>query len=313
MIDVLTLTVNPCIDVGASVARVVPEDKLRCDEARYDPGGGGINVARVVTILGGKSLAVWTSGGLTGNFLASLLEDHGVPHVPIPVSGMTRQNIIIFESTTRLQYRFGMPGQPLSREEQLVCGQAVGEHAKNSAVIVLSGSLPPETPINLYRRMIDRLPSGPRVIVDTSGAALRESLGTRVFLIKPNRRELSQLTGCAIDDEAALGEAAHRLVREGAAEHVAVSLGAEGVILATSKETHTIRTPDVPILSKVGAGDSMVGGIALALARGADVLAAVYHGVATGTATVMTPGTELCRREDVERLLQSVPIPRLTP
>jgi len=306
VIDVLTLTVNPCIDVAASVARVVPEDKLRCDVPRYDPGGGGINVARVVNILGGTSLAVWTSGGLTGEFLASLLNSHGMNHVPIPVAGMTRQNIIIFESATRLQYRFGMPGTPLSREEQLACGQVVGSQARNCAVIVLSGSLPPDTPINLYRRIIDRLPPGPRVIVDTSGAALRESLGANVFLIKPNRRELSILSGCAIDDEAALADAARGLVRDSAAEHVAVSLGAEGVIFATADETHVIRTPDVPILSKVGAGDSMVGGIAVALARGQDIVGAVRQGVATGTATVMTPGTELCRRIDVERLLQGL-------
>jgi 6-phosphofructokinase 2 len=308
VIDVLTLTVNPCIDVGASVARVVPEDKLRCEEPRYDPGGGGINVARVVKILGGTSLSVWTSGGLTGDFLASLLDGQCLQHVPIRVAGMTRQNVIIFETATKLQYRFGMPGTPLSREEQLASGQVVGAHAENSTVIALSGSLPPQTPINFYRRIIDRLPRGPRVIVDTSGAALRESLGPNVFLIKPNRRELSQLTGCAIDDEAALADSARGLVRDGAAEHVVVSLGAEGAIWATTEETHTFRAPDVPILSKVGAGDSMVGGIAWALAHGQDMLMAVRQGVATGTATVMTPGTELCRREDVARLLESLTV-----
>lgn len=307
MIDVLTLTVNPCIDVSASVARVVPEDKLRCDQPRYDPGGGGINVARVVNTLGGNALAVWTSGGLTGDFLSSLLNAHGVNHMPVPVAGVTRQNVIIFEAATKLQYRFGMPGTALSREEQLVCGQAIGGHAaENCSVIVLSGTLPPATPINFYRRIIDRLPRGPRVIVDTSGAALRESLGANVFLIKPNRRELSLLAGCAIDDETALVEAACGLVREGAAEHVAVSLGAEGVILASATETRTVRAPDVPILSKVGAGDSMVGGMALAIARGNDIFSAVTYGVATGTATVMTPGTELCRKADVETLWKRI-------
>ena len=302
MSDVVTLTVNPCIDVSASVARVVPEDKLRCDAPRYDPGGGGINVARVLAILGGQSRAIWTSGGLTGDFLARLLDAHGVNHLPIPVVGMMRQNVIIYESATGLQYRFGMPGAPLSREEQFACGQAIGAAANECRVIVLSGSLPPDTPINLYRRIIDRLPAGPRVIVDTSGAALRETIGPGLFLIKPNRRELSQLAGCRIDDEGAWADAALRLVRDGAAEAIAASLGAEGVILATADGTETIRAPDVPIQSKVGAGDSMVGGIAAMLARGESVSAAVRYGVAAGTAAVMTPGTDLCRRDDVERL-----------
>ncbi|MDQ3331761.1 MAG: 1-phosphofructokinase family hexose kinase [Planctomycetota bacterium] len=306
MFDVLTLTVNPCIDVSASVARVVPEDKLRCDAPRYDPGGGGINVARVVNVLGGRSLAVWTSGGITGDFLAKLLEAHRVENAAISVSGMTRQNVVIFEKATKLQYRFGMPGTPLSREEQLACGIAVGDRSRDYRVIVLSGSLPPETPINFYRRLIDRLPTEARVIVDTSGAALRESIGSGVFLIKPNRRELSQLTGCLIDDEASLSAAACELVRSGATQVVAASLGAEGVIVATADGARTIRCPDVPIQSKVGAGDSMVGGIATALSRGETVWNAVRYGVASGTATVMTPGTDLCRREDVERLYQSI-------
>jgi 6-phosphofructokinase 2 len=306
MYDVLTLTVNPCIDVSASVDRVVPEDKLRCDTPRYDPGGGGINVARVVNVLGGHALAIWTCGGLTGDFLARLLDGQQLEHVPIPVAGMTRQNVIIFEKTTHLQYRFGMPGMPLSREEQLASGLAIGNRANDCRTIVLSGSLPPETPVNLYRRIIDRLPAGPKVIVDTSGAPLRESLGPGLFLIKPNRRELSQLTGCRIDDEVALAESALGLVRDGGAEVVALSLGAEGVILATADGAETIRAPDVPIQSKVGAGDSMVGGIAAALARGESPATAVRYGVAAGTATVMTPGTELCRREDVDRLYHEI-------
>ncbi len=116
MYDSLTLTVNPCVDVSPSVDKVVPEDKLRCDAPVYGAGGGGVNVARVVNVLGGRSLAVWTKGGLTGDFLGALITAKGVEHVPVPVSGMTRQNVIIFEKATSLQYRFGMPGVPLSRE-----------------------------------------------------------------------------------------------------------------------------------------------------------------------------------------------------
>jgi 6-phosphofructokinase 2 len=301
MFDALTLTVNPSVDVSASVDRVVPEDKLRCDDPRYDPGGGGINVARVVNVLGGRSLAVWASGGMTGAFLGSLIEAEGVDHVSIGVAGTTRQNVIIYERATGLQYRFGMPGVPLSREEQLACGVAVGERVAESRTLVLSGSLPPDTPVNFYRRIIDRLPAGTRTLVDTSGAALRETIGPGVFLIKPNRREISLLTGCRIE-ESALADAAQGLARDGAAEVVVVSLGGDGVIYATADGGETLRCPDVPIRSKVGAGDSMVGGIAFALARGKDIGRAVRLGLAAGTAAVMSAGTELCRRQDTERL-----------
>jgi len=306
MFDVLTLTINPCIDVSSQVDRVVPEDKLRCDVPCYDPGGGGINVARVVHTLGGNSLAVWTTGGLTGDLLGKLLDETGMAHLPLPVTGLTRQNLIVFERTTTLQYRFGMPGWPLSSAEQLACGLAIGERAADARVIVLSGSLPPETPVNFYRRIIDRLPAGPRVLVDTSGAALRESIGPGVFLIKPNRREMHLLTGCRLDSEASLADAAIGLVRDGAAEVVVVSLGGDGVLYADAEGTETIRSPDVPIQSKVGAGDSMVGGIAVGLARGDSVSTAVRLGTAAGTATVMSTGTQLCRREDVERLYAEI-------
>lgn len=306
MFDALTLTVNPSVDVSASVDRVVPEDKLRCDEPRYDPGGGGINVARVVNVLGGRSLAVWASGGMTGAFLGSLIEARGVEHVPVGVAGTTRQNVIVYEKATGLQYRFGMPGMPLSREEQLACGVAVGERAAESRTVVLSGSLPPDTPVNFYRRIIDRLPPGTRTLVDTSGAALREAIGPGVLLIKPNRREMSLLTGCRIESEPALADAARGLVRDGAAEIVVVSLGGEGIIYAAADGGEMLRCPDVPIRSKVGAGDSMVGGIAYALARGEDIRRAVRLGLAAGTAAVMSAGTDLCRREDAERLYTEI-------
>ena len=306
MYDVVSLTINPCIDVSSSVPRVVPEDKLRCDAPQYDPGGGGINVAHVVKILGGRSCALWTRGGVIGQFLGTLLDAHGLEHRPIDTAGVTRQNVIIFELASRLQYRFGMPGLPLTREEQLACGKSVGDLATECRAIVLSGSIPPETPVNFYRRIIDRLPAGSKVIVDTSGAALRESIGPGLFLIKPNRRELSQLTGCRLDDEQSLADAAAGLVRDGAAEVVVVSLGSEGALYATADGVKTIRSPDVPILSKVGAGDSMVGGIATMLSRGESIDAALCYGVAAGTATVMTSGTGLARRDDVERLYAEI-------
>lgn len=306
MFDALTLTVNPCIDVSASVDRVESEDKLLCDEPRYDPGGGGINAARVVNVLGGRALALWTSGGMTGASLRSLIEAKGLEHVPIPVAGLTRQNFIIYEKATGLQYRFGMPGAPLSREEQKACGVAIGERVASCRTVVLSGSLPPDTPVNSYRRIIDRLPPGTRTLVDTSGAALREVIGPGVFLIKPNRREMSLLAGCRIESESALADAARGLVRDRAAEVVVISLGGEGVIYASAEGSETLRCPDVPIRSKVGAGDSMVGGMALAFARGEDVGKAVRLGLAAGTAAVMSAGTDLCGREDVERLYAEI-------
>lgn len=306
MARIITLTMNPTIDESTSAARVIPEEKIRCTDPRYEPGGGGINVARAVQHLGGAATAVWTSGGANGRFLGELLDAEGVDHVPIPIEQMTRTNLIVYEESSTQQYRFGMPGPELTSEESERCLQFMEKLDPAPDYLVLSGSLPPGVDDEFYARLVERFSSKSRIIIDTSGQALQATLEVGVFLVKPNLRELGQLFGQEIEGDAEIEAAARQLVDQQKAEVVVTSLGSGGASVLTADVHKHFRSPTVPIRSKVGAGDSMVGGIVTGLAAGWSIDEAVRYGVAAGAAAVMTPGTELCRKDDTDRLYPRV-------
>lgn len=303
MSGTVTLTMNPAVDITAEVDHVTADQKLRCRDPRRDPGGGGINVARAIHRLGGDARAIFAAGGSTGELMERLLEEEDVPAGAVPIDGFTRENLTLDETGSDRQYRFILPGPEVGPAEQEALMDAA--LADEPAYLVASGSLPPGVPDTFYAELAGRARErGVRVVLDTSGAALREGVEAGVFLLKPNLRELSQLAGRDVSEDPDQEDAAIRLIEEGRAEIVLVSLGAAGGLLVTRDTCQRIPSPTVPIRSKVGAGDSTVAGITLSLTRGDDVHEAARFGIAAGAAAVMTPGTELCRQEDVERLFQ---------
>jgi 6-phosphofructokinase 2 len=305
MASVVTVTLNPTIDKNCSIDHVVPERKLRCSEPEYKAGGGGLNVARVVQRLGGYSLAVWTRGGPMGEMLSEILDAERIEHRPIPIAGYTREHLIVLETETRQQYRFGTPGPRISEREAEQCLDTVRDLAPLPDVVVLSGSLPPGLASDFYARLAALVPEPCRVLLDTSGAALREGIWGRIYLVKPNLGELSELAGREIRSRAEITDFSRMLIDEKRVEVVVTSLGSAGAILTTAEESEHIPAPIVRIHSKVGAGDSMVAGIAYGLSEGRSVREAVRLGIATGAAAVMTGGTDLCTKSDVEQLLVS--------
>ena len=304
---IATLTLNPTIDESTAISQVVPERKLRLEEPVREPGGGGLNVARAVRELGGDALAIWTQGGHTGALLGEILAAESLPSRPVPVRDATRTSLIVLETASGLQYRFGFPGPALDEREIEDVLDALLTIDPPPRFIVASGSMPRGVPADFHARLVRAaLERGTRVIVDTSGEPLRQALGTGVFLVKPNLRELSSLSGRELDNEADIEQAACRLVGTHGAEVVLASLGAGGAVLAWAGGCERIHAPLVPVRSKVGAGDSSVAGMVVALERGLSVPEAARYAVAAGAAAVMTPGTQLCRRTDVERLYREV-------
>lgn len=302
MPDIVTITMNPALDIATSAEAVVPTDKVRCGQPRYDPGGGGINVARVVRTLGGDALAVFPAGGPAGDALDILLDRDGVPHHRIPIGGPTRESFTVDERRSGQQYRFVLPGPELSRAEQDLCLETLARLAAGARFIVASGSLPPGVPADFYQKVADVARGlGVRYVLDTSGEALRQTR-SGVYLLKPSVRELRERTGRDLRTEAEQVDAAQELIRDGVCEVVVVSLGSKGAILVTREGHEALPPIEVPVRSAVGAGDSMVAAITLGLAQGMELRDAVHLGMAAGAATLMTPGTGLCRREDVERL-----------
>lgn len=304
---IITLTMNPSLDRSVTVERVVPEKKLRCSRANHEPGGGGINVSRALRELGGHSLAIYPSGGDFGRYLSDLLESEGVTHRPIPIAGWTRLNVSVEETATHQDYRFVMPGPDLTAAEQDACIESITSLVPDPQYIVVSGSLPPGVPDDFYARLARHAKQRQlRLVLDTSGPPLLAAMEEGVFLTKPNLNELRKLAGSELADDADQAAFVRSLIASGRCEAVLASLGAAGAMLAMNDELLYLRTPTVPIRSRVGAGDSTVAGLVLALMRGDTLRDAALYGIAAGAAAVMTPGSRLCRRSDVEHLYETM-------
>jgi len=308
MKTIVTLTINPAVDKNASISQVIDERKLRCTRPSFEPGGGGINVSRAIQKLGGGSDAYYLAGGPTGDMLESLLAREGLRHHRISIKDWTRENLTIYEEMTGRQFRFGMPGPDVSQEEWQACLNQLVQLDSPPDYLVASGSLSPGIPDDFYARLARALKGNgkTRVLVDTSGEALSSAAKEGVYLIKSNLREFSELMWCEFKHESEQYEAASRLIQQGACEILVVSLGAQGALLVTKEGHWRFRSPIVPIQSRVGAGDSMMAGIVLSLSQDRSIEDATLFGIAAGAAACMTPGSELCRREDTERLFQEM-------
>lgn len=305
--SMVTLTMNPSVDVSTSVDHVRIEVKLRCDRPTTAAGGGGINVSRAVKELGADSIACFPAGGETGGQLVRLVESAGLRYEAVEVDGHTRQNVAVEETSSDRQYRFVMPGPEFSRADWQCCLQRAERVSEKADYLIASGSLPPGVPTDFYARLVHAVGRhGTRVVVDTNGEALSEAVESGVFMVKPNMAELEDLTGRPVESDDDMQEAVERLCQATRCELVVVSLGAAGSLVVHGGTSQHLAAPTVPIRSKVGAGDSMVAGIVTALSRGWTVVDAVRFGVAAGAAAVMTPGSELCRRQDTERLYRRI-------
>lgn len=294
---------NPALDKSTSAERLVPEIKLRCTQPQIDAGGGGINVSKGVRKLGGTSIAVFPSGGTTGLLLQSILKDAGIETRVYTVPGETRENFSVTETSTNLQFRFTMPGLALKEQDADACLKIVEELQPH--YLVASGSLPPGLPDTYYVKVAALSKKiNARLILDTSGVALRAAAETGVYLLKPNLAELSALAGVKKLEMNQVDDAALEIINQGKCEVVVVSLGAQGALLVTREGFEHIPSPTVPKKSTVGAGDSMVAGMVWALSEGKPHREVVHTGVACGTAATMNPGTELFHTADVARLLK---------
>lgn len=317
MATVVTFTPNPAIDLSTTLEQMRPFHKLRCAAPRRDPGGGGINVARVVRRLGGNVVAVYPAGGATGQLLRRLAERELMTSLVIEVGEETRQDLTVCERATGQQFRFVFPGAELTEREWRACLALLAALKEPPSFVVASGSLPPGVPDDLYAR-VARIARdlGARMVLDTSGPALRAALREGATLVKPNLNELRGLTGDTLSDYGGCVRACRSIIEAGGAHIVVVTLGDDGAILVTGDEAW--RAPGLPVrvTSAAGAGDSFLGAMVWALAADRPMLDAFRYGVAAGSAALLNPGTELCHASDVHRLYADVaiePLPAVVP
>ncbi len=306
MPSIITITPNPCIDITTHVTELIPDKKLLCTSMKKEPGGGGINVSRVIKRFGGDTKAIYLAGGYTGEFFTKMLQSESVNTNIIQTENHTRENFIVAEASSRHQYRFGMPGPVIQEKEWMKCLEMI-DSLNEASYIVASGSLTTGIPVDFFARVaLIAKQKNIRLVLDTSGTALTSALDAGVYMIKPNLGELSFISGVKELDTAAAIAAAKKIIAKKQCEVVVVSMGSGGALLVTAELTEQVIAPRVDRKSTVGAGDSMVAGIVLSLSKNQSFKEALQFGVACGTATTMKEGTALCDKTDVQHLLEVI-------
>jgi 6-phosphofructokinase 2 len=308
---IATVTLNPSLDRTVTVEELVMDEANRWTSLRRDPGGKGINVSRVIHELGGETVAYGFIGGIDGETLKHLLQQQAVPFDFTPIKGEIRSNFIIADLATYHQTRIDAPGPHIMRHELQKLVQKVKHISPKPDFLVFAGSVPPAVPADIYRQLIEAAKNnGIKTVLDSDNKWLKEGIKAKPNVIKPNVHEAEELLGKHLRSEAAIVKALKALVDRGI-EVAVISRGKDGLIAANGEMVLKAIPPQVEVRSTVGAGDSTIAGLVLKLNEGLGIDEACRWAVAAGTAAALTPGTELCRREDVVKLLSKVKIKRL--
>jgi len=309
---IVTLTMNPAIDMGVSVEKMVSEHKMRCIKTRRDPGGGGINVARVLKRFGGDPLAIFPTGGSSGHMLERLVAAEEVRHQSFMISRDCRANFTANEISTGQQYRFVLPGPTMS-EEEWTAGLGLMTAATSTGYAVASGSVPRGVPDDFYARLARnlRVSGGGRLVLDTSGPPLKKALDMGCYLVKPSLSEFAEFLGDREPSQDACLEACKTLVTNGKAEIVALTMGPDGAMLTSRDVSIYAKPPPVTVRGTVGAGDSFLALLVLSLAQRQSLKDAFRLACAAGAAALVSPGTGLASPDVVKQLAAQVEIKTL--
>lgn len=314
MADIITITVNPALDLSTEAPAVIPDRKLRCATMAVHPGGGGVNVSRAIANLGGESRTLIALGGPTGDRVADLLAEEGLVTETLGVAHPTRESVSVRDRATGLQYRFMMPGPEWSEADCATAREVILGAVGPDTLVVPSGSLPPGMAETFFLDLAgDVMAAGGRMVLDTSGPALERAAGTRsgLHVLRMDLAEAEELSGRRLARIEQVAEMAASLLQAGAAEIVMIAADAQGTVLATRDWLGLARPPFVVVQSKIGGGDSFVGAFTYALARGEDARAACAWGTAAAASAVTQPGTDLCVAEDTDRYYRQVTLTEL--
>lgn len=296
---ILTLTANPSIDRTLTVERVEPGRVIRADTAQVDAGGKGVNVSRVLVRNGYQTLAVLPSGGPEGAQLEALLAGENVGFLAVHVHGAVRANISLVEPDGTVT-KINEPGPALSDEEQAALLATTLMASRPGGWVAVCGSLPPGVKQDFYARLIVGLRErGARVALDTSDVSLELGLAAGPHLVKPNRDELSAVTGGPVRTLGDVIEAA-KLVRDKGADVVLVSLGADGAVLVDHRRATHGEAPVAAPRSAVGAGDALLAGF---LASGGQGVRGLRQALRWGAAATALPGSRMPAPHDLNGCL----------
>lgn len=303
--EILTVTLNPALDIATETERVVAGSKLRCTQPRENAGGGGVNISRAIHYLGGRSQALVALGGFNGQRLQADLAAEQIDIIAFDSGGETRQSFAVTDNTHQ-QFRFVLPGPewtPPVIEQAL---QAIDQALKPNSLLVMSGSFPPGVSEQFIRELQNvTQDKRAKLMVDTSGEVLSHLLTPPVNLdiLRMDKAESEMLSGRALASHADAADFAQSLVDAGVANMVIMARGKQGNCLVTKDKKLFASCSVNTVVSAIGAGDSFVGGFVMALAKGKTTEEALLFGTASASAAVQTKATELCNRSLVEKML----------
>lgn len=306
---IICVCLNPTIDISSEAEAIYPISKVRTHSVSISPGGGGVNVARVLSSYGVECELLVVTGGITGELLESGLESYQISTRCFHNSSPTRVAYTVLQTSNNQEYRFVPDGPEMLPEVFTdILDYMADLPLEAGDILSIGGSLPGGVSDDAYAQIAAIAnDKNARVILDSSGRGLAGALGgkERFFLIKPSLNELQRLAGRKLDEPDAL-DYAHSMVREGVTEHVAVSMGSHGAFLMSEHGSLRLPAQMVKLHSAVGAGDSFVGGMIYYLSLGHEIESAFRYGLAAGSAAVMTPADKLCSPADADNLYQSV-------
>ncbi|NLH91400.1 MAG: 1-phosphofructokinase [Atopobium sp.] len=303
---IYTVTLNPALDKTAYIPNFTVNTVNRMSKLRIDPGGKGINVSKVISKLGGKSIAIALLGGATGSYILSALKGQGIECKPFEIGSETRTNLKVVDPKLNTHTDINEPGPCVKEQSLNSVLKALTSHLKGNDIVVLSGSLPRDAPVNTYATWTRACKeTGAKVFLDADGDKLAKGIEASPYLIKPNEIELGTILGQTLDTDSKVMEAAHELVARGI-KNVVVSMGANGAIFATKEQAFKAQALKVPVGSTVGAGDSVVAALAYAESNDLPVEDTIRLAMATGAANVMQSGTQAAERSAINKLIGHV-------
>ena len=319
---ILTITPNPTIDRVLFVRDFAMQDVVRAESETVSPSGKGIDVSAVLHGFGIDTLALGLNAGLSGEMLAALLNELGVPFQFVQVDGYTRVAALITDMARGRQSTLiahTLSATPAHLEELLALTAARVPHCWGMAC---AGSLPPGMPADAYARLLALAKQhNLTTLLDSSGESLRRGAAALPDIVKVNRTELAALAPDAMAgwqenvDSASIGDRAGKLadaladrMHAWTEQTLIVTLGKLGAVAVTPEGRWYVPALSAPWVSPAGAGDGMSAGILLALYRNGSWRDALALGTAMAAAVVMNPGTCECHPHQVEELLPLVEI-----
>ena len=303
---IYTLTLNPAVDRELSVSEILFDHVMRASAWRVDWGGKGFNVSRLLKNLHTESIALGFAAGKSGEMLRDGLQALGISTDFVWVDGETRTNVSIVSEAPYHYIKVNEPGPTITAEQVELMLQKVASLARTGDWWVLSGSIPPGVPADIYARLVRVIrQANAYTILDTEGEALRQGCQEKPFLVKPNHLEAEKLTGSSAQTlKEAIKTAA--LIQKLGAEHVVISMGEMGAVLVNQSGGWTVSAPEIQMRNPIGAGDSLVGGLVWGSSRGLAVHEALKWGAACGAATASLSGTAIGTQGLIEELYRKV-------